>query len=111
MLGRPLLGQRVTDILAIAAALRGTRTVLAASGHTTVPAICAAVLDKGIDLLYTSGGLRSWASLLDVEDYAEPFANFLPGILTRIDLPELRAQLGPRLKEGTKWDLDTLASL
>lgn len=111
MLGKPLLGQRVTDILHMAAAMRGRRTVLAASGHTVVPAICAAVLDPRIDLLYTAGGLRSWASLLDGEDYKEPLANFVPGILTRTDLPALRTQLGPRLKEGTAWDLDTLRSL
>jgi hypothetical protein len=91
--------------------MRGARTVLAASGHTVVPSICAAVLDPAIDLLYTAGGLRSWASLLDAEDYAEPFANFVPGILARTDLPALRKQLGVRLREGTRWDLETLRSL
>jgi hypothetical protein len=111
MLGKPLLGQRVTDILAVAEAVRGRRTVLAASGHTVVPAICAAALDPGIDLLYTAGGLRSWISLFDTEDYGEPFANFVPRILHRTDLPALRRQLGSRLKEGASWDVETLRSL
>ena len=111
MLGKPLLGQRVTDILAVAEAMRGRRTVLIASGHTVVPALCAAVLDPKIDLLYTAGGLRSWASLLDGEDYSEPFANFVPGILARTDLPHIRASLGARLKEGRTWDLELLRSL
>lgn len=111
MLGKPLVGQRVTDILAVVLAMRGRRTVLAASGHTVVAAICAALLDPKIDLLYTFSGLKSWASLLDAEDYKEPFANFVPGILKRTDLPELRKQLGPRLREGTKWDLESLQAL
>ena len=111
MLGRPLLGQRATDILAVAEAMRGKRTVLIASGHTVVPALCATALDAKIDLLYTAGGLRSWASLLDGEDYTEPFANFVPGILERTDLPQIRTSLGGRLKEGRTWDLELLRSL
>ena len=111
MLGRPLLGQRVTDILAVAQAMRGRRTVLIASGHTVVPAVCATALDPKIDVLYAAGGLRSWASLLEGEDYSEPFANFVPGILSRTDLPQIRASLGSRLKEGRTWDLELLRSL
>ncbi|HYO81365.1 MAG TPA: acetylxylan esterase [Bryobacteraceae bacterium] len=112
MLGKPLAGQRVTDILAVANAVRGKqRTVLAALGHTAVPALCAAAIDSRIDLVYASGALRSWASLLQEEDYSEPLANFVPGILTRTDLPQIRKTLGARLKEGTRWDLETLQSL
>jgi hypothetical protein len=112
MLGRPLLGQRVTDVLAVARAMRGkSRTVLAALGHTVVPALCAGALDAKIDVIYTAGGLRSWASLLDAEDYSEPLANFVPNILAHTDLPAIRTSLGTRLKEGTKWDLDTLRAL
>ena len=76
-----------------------------------VPAICAAVLDPKIDVIYTAGGLASWASLLEAEDYSEPTANFLPGILTRTDLPALRKQLGKRLKQGGRWDFETMQSL
>jgi hypothetical protein len=92
--------------------MRGKRrTVLAALGHTVVPALCAAALDERIDLVYTAGGLRSWASLLESEDYSEPLANFIPAILAHTDLPAIRANLGGRLKEGTKWDFDTLQGL
>ena len=112
MLGKPLVGQRVTDILAIAETCRGRkRTVLAALGHTAVPALLAAALDPKIDLLYTVGALRSWASLLDREDYTEPLANFVPGVLSRTDLPEIRAKLGHRLREGDRWDMAALQSL
>jgi hypothetical protein len=112
MLGKPLLGQRVSDILAVAAAVRGSgRTVLAALGHTAVPATLAAAIDTRIDLLYTSGGLESWASLSQSGNYTEPFSNFVPDVLAHTDLPAIRQTLGSRLKRGSAWDLSTLANL
>jgi hypothetical protein len=113
MLGRPLLSQRVTDILAIAGAMRGRakRIVLAARGHTAVPALFAAAKTPAIDLVYTAGALPSYSSLLEREDYSQPFANFIPEILEHTDLPEIRKQLGPRLREGSSWDLQVLRSL
>lgn len=114
MLGRPLLGQRVTDILHVASAMRGhtsRRCVLAALGHMSVPALCAAALDPLIDRVYLAGGLQSWASLLEEEDYKEPFANFVPGVLRHTDLPLIRAQLGTRIRNGTAWTVEALASL
>lgn len=100
MLGRPLLGQRVADILAMAEALtayrRTPRTILAASGAMAVPALCAAALAPGIQTTYLSGGLATWASLLEGDDYTESFANFLPGVLRETDLPRVAQTLAPR---------------
>ena len=102
MLGRPLAGQRVTDILALAAALRahsssrGRRVVLAARGKMTVPAIFAAALDREIAELYLAGGLVSFRNLVDTEDFDHSFANFVPGLLRHTDLPELVESLAPR---------------
>ncbi len=105
MLGRPMLGQRVGDILAVAAQLKGTsRTVLAALGHTTVPATIAGVFNTSLEIACAPGGLPSWNSLLEKEDYTEPFSNFVPGILADTDLPALRKQLGQRLKTLPSWD-------
>jgi hypothetical protein len=117
MLGKPLLGQRVSDILAIVQALRNdpatksARVVLAALGPLTVPATFAAVLDPSISIVYLARGLPSYASLLASEDYSEPFANFLPNVLSNPDLPQLRQTLGARVKEGSSWDVPTLSSL
>jgi dienelactone hydrolase len=117
MLGKPMLGQRVTDILHIAQALRkyaparDTRITIAAVDHLTVPALFAAALDKTIEKIYTARGLVSYASLLDAEDYSEPFVNFIPKILATADLPEIRQHLGARLSQGKLWDFDTLSSL
>ena len=117
MLGKPLLGQRVTDILHILQALRNytpaqnARVTVAALDHLTVPAIFAAASDQAVSRLYTARGLESYAGLLNNEDYSEPFANFVPNILMATDIPELRDRLGARLKRGAAWDFDTLSNL
>jgi hypothetical protein len=102
ILGKPLVGQRVTDILALVAALRkhpataGSPIRIAASGRLTVPALFAAALDPGIQGLYLSGGLVSFRDLVDSETYDHSFANFVPGLLQHTDLPDVIASLAPR---------------
>jgi hypothetical protein len=102
ILGKPLLGQRVTDILALVAALRknpstaGRRIRVAAGGKLTVPALFAAALDPGIDALYLSGGLTSFRDVVETEIYSLTFANFVPGFLNHTDLPEVAAGIAPR---------------
>jgi dienelactone hydrolase len=92
ILGHPLLGQRVEDILAMARAVQdwrghGRRLVLCANGHMTIPALCATALDANIHMAYLAHGLVSWSSLLEGDSYSEPFSSFLPGVLTQTDLP------------------------
>ena len=111
ILGKPLLGQRVTDIIAAVQALRarpdlsGRRVVLAARGILTVPAQCAASLDKQIDALYLSGGLVSYRNVIETEEYlggnyarsqTDLFGSFVPRLLSHTDLPHLAASIDPR---------------
>jgi len=102
ILGKPLVGQRVTDILAITAALRkhpgtaGRRIRLAAAGKLVIPALFAAALDKDIEALYLSGGLTSFQNLVNTEVYIQSFANFIPRFLNHTDLPEIAAGIAPR---------------
>jgi hypothetical protein len=102
ILGKPMLGQWVTDVLALAAAMRarpeckGRRIVVAASGKVTVPALIAAALDPGIAGLYLAEGLTSFQSVVDTEDYHVSFANFVPNLLRHTDLPEVAASIAPR---------------
>ena len=102
ILGKPLVGQRVTDILAVVAALRkhpvtaGRRIRVAADGKLTVPALFAASLDQGIEALYLSGGLTSFRDVVNSELFNQSFANFVPGLLNHTDLPEVAASLAPR---------------
>jgi len=94
ILGKSLLAQRVTDILALAAATGAS--ILAASGRMTVPALFAAALDPRIQTAYLSGGLVSFRDVVETEQYTAEFANFQPHLLEHTDLPEVAAALAPR---------------
>jgi len=102
ILGSPLLGQRVTDILALVASLRrypetaGRPIHVAALRKLTVPALFAAALDSEIASIYLAGGLASFQNLVETERYRYPFANFVPGLLNHTDLPDMAASVAPR---------------
>ena len=70
--------------------------MLAARGTPSVPALFAAALEPAIDGLYLAGGLVSFQSIVDTEDYNQPFGNFVPNLLLHTDLPELAASMAPR---------------
>jgi len=100
--GKPLAGQRVTDILAIVDGLRSRpefarrRVILAARGVLTVPAQFAAAIEPVLDVLYLCDGLISFRSIVETEVYKYPFGNFVMNLLGHTDLPELTASLAPR---------------
>ncbi len=102
ILGKPLAGQRVTDILAVVRGLRtrpefaGRRVIVAARGVLTVPAQFAAVLEPAIGSLYLAEGLISFRSIVETEEYNYPLGNFVPNLLAHTDLPELTVSLAPR---------------
>jgi cephalosporin-C deacetylase-like acetyl esterase len=102
ILGKPLLGQRVTDILAVASSLRAFPNLrsrkmrVAAAGQLTVAALFAAAIDPAIDELYLASPLVSYRDVVETENYTFPLAGFLPGVLLHTDLPEIAASLAPR---------------
>lgn len=101
-LGKPLVGQRVTDILALVAGLRSHQVTsarqiyIAALGKLTVPALFATALEPKIKGLYLAGGLVSFQNLVQTEIPNYPFANYVPGLLNHTDLPEVAASIAPR---------------
>jgi cephalosporin-C deacetylase-like acetyl esterase len=139
ILGHSLLGQRTTDIVALAQSLARSypqATIsLAARDKMTVPALCAAALEPRIAKLYLSGHLVSWRSITELENYAYPLASVLPDALRSTDLPEIARSLAPRsvivagavdaagrllprtgvpyadYREKPAWDFDTLSQL
>jgi hypothetical protein len=102
ILGRPLAGQRVTDILCIVQCLRarpecaGRPVIIAARGIMTVPAQFAAALEPAIGGLYLAEGLISFRSIVETELYSYPLGNFVPNLLAHTDLPEITMSLAPR---------------
>jgi hypothetical protein len=102
VLAKPMLGQRVTDILSLVEFLKqNPRTTkrpirLAASGALAVPALCAAALTPNIDRLYLNRPLVSFQAIVESENYSHTFANFVPGFLNHTDLPEILATLAPK---------------
>jgi hypothetical protein len=97
-----MAGQRASDLMAAAAALReraeskGRKLRLAANGSMTVPALFAAALDPRIDELYLAGHLISYRDVVEADDYRAAFANFVPRILLHTDLPEIAQSIAPR---------------
>jgi dienelactone hydrolase len=101
VLGTTMLAQRVVDLVAVTRAVEThfpnvNRTLLAASGPLTVPALCASLLNSKIDRLLLSGHLISWRNIVETELYTHPFENFVPGIISRTDLPQIASAIAPR---------------
>jgi cephalosporin-C deacetylase-like acetyl esterase len=100
ILGHSLLGQRVSDVVALTRALAqeypAATVAIAARDKMTVPALCAAALETRITRLYLARHLISWRSLTESENYSHTLANFVPGILHAADLPQIARSLAPR---------------
>ncbi len=103
MLGNSLLAQRITDILAVAQALRNDSSIarargfaLAAKGRLTVPALFAFTASVTVESLYLAGGLVSYQNLLETESYKQSLANIAWNLFRAADLPLLASQAAPR---------------
>jgi cephalosporin-C deacetylase-like acetyl esterase len=94
-LARPLLGQRVLDLLGTVEYL-GKDVHLAASGPAGVAALHAAALDPRIKSVSIEGSLVSWSSVVQTPISKGQLPNAVPGVLAWYDLPELAALVAPR---------------
>lgn len=101
MLDRPYVGQKTFDVLRILDWLAsiGQREIhLAAKGWGTLPALFAAVLAKTVTQVTLKDSLDSYASLAEDEDYKWPLSSFVPGVLSRFDLPDCYRELSKSKK-------------
>jgi dienelactone hydrolase len=102
ILGESLLAQRIQDILTLAQGLRnhasaeGRKLVVAARNRLTVPALFAFAASPLADSLYLAGGLNSYRSVLETEQYQQPLSSFAFDIARLTDLPQLAVQSAPR---------------
>jgi len=107
MLDRPLLGQRVLDVLRVA-------QLLAEAGHTEIhvvgngwgalPAAFAALLSPHITRVTLKHALTSYHDLATNADQQWPYATMLADVLRHFDLPDVYARLAAKkLKQIEPW--------
>jgi dienelactone hydrolase len=100
--GRPLVGQRATDILSAVNMVNedpmtaGLPVRVLASGVNTLPAQHAAVFSD-IEVLLT-GSIRSWKEILNKPLTRDWYSHVIPGVLKYYDLPQLQMLTGGRIR-------------
>jgi cephalosporin-C deacetylase-like acetyl esterase len=98
-LNRPLLGQRVLDLLAVLQSLPQTDTAegihLIGSGTAVPVALHAAALTPAVKRLTLEQGVVSWSVVARTPISRRQLANAVPGALRSYDLPDLAALLAP----------------
>jgi cephalosporin-C deacetylase-like acetyl esterase len=102
VLGEPVVGQRVWDILRSIDYLASRSDVdsfqisILGTKNIGLAAQMAACLDKRPKAVLLDRTLVSYASLVESDEYSLGLPWFVPGILRRFDLPDISAAIGPR---------------
>ena len=100
MLGRPLLGMRVYDVLRTTAAvenrIRPSRTLCAGTGSAAPVALFAAAIDESLEGALYRSGPASYFSIVESRYHRWHVNCFVPDIIRHFDLPDLAALVAPR---------------
>ena len=92
-LQKPLLAERVADLLAVTA---GLDVDMIGVGSATPAVLHAAVLYDRIQSVTLIGGIPSWDLVVRTPVNSDQLANVVPGALKHYDLPDLMALMAPR---------------
>lgn len=107
MLDRPLLGQRVYDVLRVLQVLRaaGHQEIhLAGRGWGALAAAFAGLLSEEVKQVTLKNALTSYAEIASDPEYRWPYALMLPDVLSHFDMPDCYAALGSkRLSHASPW--------
>jgi hypothetical protein len=97
-LGRPLLGQRVYDLMRVIDFFAATHEHIGivAVGATGPVALHAAALDRRVESLTLERSLVSWMNVVQNPVSINQLTNVVPGVLRAYDLPDLAAAVAPR---------------
>ncbi|MBI3823654.1 MAG: prolyl oligopeptidase family serine peptidase [Planctomycetes bacterium] len=95
-LNRPLLGQRVVDLLSLLKAVGGEETHLVGEGRTGRVVLHAAALDARIREIHLDGAVRPWLGVVQRPITYDELGSVVPGVLKHYDMPELQQTLAPR---------------
>lgn len=110
VLGKPVIGQRVWDILRCFDYLSSrpdvdtSRIKVIGQEEAGFAALMAAVLDERAQSILLTRMLVSYMSIVQSTDYSLSLEWFVPGILEHFDVPDLTAALYPR----PVWLLDAM---
>jgi cephalosporin-C deacetylase-like acetyl esterase len=110
VLGKPVIGQRVWDILRAFDYLASRPDVdtskiqVIGQEEAGLAALMAAVLDERAHSILLTRMLVTYMSIVQSTDYSLPLGWFVPGILEHFDVPDLAAALYPR----PAWVLDAV---
>jgi cephalosporin-C deacetylase-like acetyl esterase len=102
LLGRPMLGLRVGDALAVLHVLRARPDVLpeqvivAGRGWAGLIAAFAGAVDGQTAGVAAEGAPVSYAGALRTDNYALPVSQLLPGVLKEFDLQDVYGSLAPK---------------
>jgi cephalosporin-C deacetylase-like acetyl esterase len=100
MMGRPLIGQRVIDIMQTVSWVQtrypGVPVSLIGAASAGVWALLVAALDDRIEHVITQGTLRCYGEFLEALDQAWDVRAIVPGILNWGDLCDVPALIAPR---------------
>lgn len=102
LIGRPLVGMRVRDVLHATSWLASREEVDPARiyaigrGAAAVPVLHAAALEARLNRVALDGMLVSWRAVVEAQVHQQVFENVIRGVLRYYDLPELAASLAPR---------------
>src|SRR5262249_23763303 len=101
-LSRPLLGQRVYDLISVVTTLAeekgiaGRPLYAVGVGKAGPVVLHAAVLDSRIQSVTLEQSLLSWTAVTRTPLAMDQLTNVVPGVLKVYDLPDLAAALAPR---------------
>ncbi len=97
-LDRPLLGQRVFDVLSVIkkTARENEEIELIGIGNAAPIALHVAALDSRIKQTTLEKGVLSWANVVATPVNLDQLTNVVPNVLKHYDLPDLAASLAPR---------------
>jgi pimeloyl-ACP methyl ester carboxylesterase len=97
-LGRPLLGQRVHDLLSIIAKL-DEKVEVVGVGKGGLVALHAAALSDKITKVRVVNALVSWENVVETPLSIDQLTQAVPGALAKYDLPQLAKMIAPRKLE------------
>ena len=98
-LNRPLLGQRVFDVLQALRGLDGEAKMpihLVGLGEGGPIVLHAALLADRVDSVTVERSIPSWSQVARTKSPRGDLAGVIPGVLASYDLPDLASALAPR---------------